>query len=332
MLLLLFYFIITYCDVLVSHKEKHSYREVHPLLDINELDIIKDNTLFKSKEREYTILSLHDIKFYEKMTWVIMINTKSSICNSINITSISSALENDNCTLYSHIIFNDNVLLKVGCDVVYGNVFLEPNKESFDGCRKTVKIRPKYLIEDLTNLIEQPNITNTLNILLTCYDEDNIFLEPNHLYENPKYAPGFVDNVVKNYYHNKNQYYNKENFTLIKNFPEKREWKDYYSIKSVQLNAPWGLDRIDSRFGLDYRYNYITTATDITAIIIDTGILQSHNEFGGRAQFFYNAVGDGIDTDCHGIIIIILKVLIFRSWYTCIWYYRIKYLWCCKRN
>lgn len=74
-----------------------------------------------------------------------------------------------------------------------------------------------------------------------------------------------------------------------------------YTTQGTQPNPPsWGLDRIDQRSRtLDRSYTYDNTAPNVTAYIIDTGILLSHNEFGGRATWGETFVG-GQDTDCNG--------------------------------
>jgi len=74
------------------------------------------------------------------------------------------------------------------------------------------------------------------------------------------------------------------------------------SIADTQPNPPsWGLDRIDERdLPLDNSYTYPNTASNVRAYIIDTGIRITHTDFGGRAVWGTNTVGDGIDTDCHG--------------------------------
>jgi subtilisin family serine protease len=70
---------------------------------------------------------------------------------------------------------------------------------------------------------------------------------------------------------------------------------------NVETAAPWGLDRIDQRsLPLDTLYHYQYTAPDVDIYIIDTGILTTNTDFGGRAIFLFNAVGDGIDSDCNG--------------------------------
>jgi subtilisin family serine protease len=69
---------------------------------------------------------------------------------------------------------------------------------------------------------------------------------------------------------------------------------------TTQSGATWGIDRIDQRsLPLSGTYNYTTTASTVTAYIIDTGIYSSHSQFGGRATNVYDALG-GSGTDCHG--------------------------------
>jgi subtilisin family serine protease len=70
--------------------------------------------------------------------------------------------------------------------------------------------------------------------------------------------------------------------------------------QSVQTPAPWGLDRIDQHtLPLNNQYVFTTLAPNVVAYIIDTGILSTHPEFGGRATNVYDAFG-GSGTDCNG--------------------------------
>ncbi len=63
---------------------------------------------------------------------------------------------------------------------------------------------------------------------------------------------------------------------------------------------PWGLDRIDRRFlPLNGSFVYTNTAPSVTAYVIDTGILSSHVDFGGRASNVFDVFG-GTGADCHG--------------------------------
>jgi subtilisin family serine protease len=72
------------------------------------------------------------------------------------------------------------------------------------------------------------------------------------------------------------------------------------SIDATQSGATWGIDRIDQRNRpLSGTYTYTTTATNVTAYIIDTGIRPTHAEFGTRAASVYNSAG-GSNDDCNG--------------------------------
>ena len=57
------------------------------------------------------------------------------------------------------------------------------------------------------------------------------------------------------------------------------------TLDATQQNPTWGLDRIDQRaLPLSRTYTYDTTASNVTAYIIDTGIRLDHAEFGSRAH------------------------------------------------
>jgi subtilisin family serine protease len=71
----------------------------------------------------------------------------------------------------------------------------------------------------------------------------------------------------------------------------------------VQDDPPsWGLDRIDQRnLPYDQTYTYSTTASNVNAYIIDTGIRLTHQDFGGRARSGVDTVDNDDDaTDCMG--------------------------------
>ncbi len=72
---------------------------------------------------------------------------------------------------------------------------------------------------------------------------------------------------------------------------------------AVQSDPPsWGLDRVDQRARpLDRSYGYATTADNVTAYVVDTGVRTSHTQFAGRASVGVDEIGDGQDgQDCAG--------------------------------
>ncbi|MFI0923936.1 S8 family peptidase [Streptomyces sp. NPDC021012] len=66
--------------------------------------------------------------------------------------------------------------------------------------------------------------------------------------------------------------------------------------------APWGLDRTDQwNLPLDGDFTTRGNGAGVTAYILDTGIDYQHEEFGGRAGFGFDAMGDGrYGQDCNG--------------------------------
>jgi subtilisin family serine protease len=74
------------------------------------------------------------------------------------------------------------------------------------------------------------------------------------------------------------------------------------STLATQVDAPWGLDRIDQDvLPLDSAYNYDYDGVGVHAYIIDTGIRSSHLEFSGRIGNGYDVIGNDLDPeDCNG--------------------------------
>ncbi|MGI5348202.1 S8 family serine peptidase [Streptomyces sp. CA-250714] len=76
------------------------------------------------------------------------------------------------------------------------------------------------------------------------------------------------------------------------------------STTGTQTNPPnWGLDRIDQKSSkLNRKYTYPAGAgAGVTAYVIDTGVRISHDDFGGRASYGYDAVDkDKTAQDGHG--------------------------------
>jgi subtilisin family serine protease len=75
-----------------------------------------------------------------------------------------------------------------------------------------------------------------------------------------------------------------------------------FKASTTQSGATWGIDRIDQKaLPLSTTYTYDTTASNVHAYIIDTGILLTHSQFGGRATSGYDFVDDDTNaTDCAG--------------------------------
>jgi subtilisin family serine protease len=74
------------------------------------------------------------------------------------------------------------------------------------------------------------------------------------------------------------------------------------TTSGTQPSPPWGLDRIDQRaLPLSASYTYPGDGAGVTAYVVDTGILSTHVDFGGRVRAGYTAINDGRGTgDCNG--------------------------------
>jgi subtilisin family serine protease len=80
------------------------------------------------------------------------------------------------------------------------------------------------------------------------------------------------------------------------------EQNQVYAAVATEFGAPWGLDRIDQRqLPLNGRYIYTSTAPNVHAYIIDTGIRLTHVDFGGRASSGFDFVDNDTNaSDCNG--------------------------------
>ncbi len=73
-------------------------------------------------------------------------------------------------------------------------------------------------------------------------------------------------------------------------------------LDASQSDPTWGLDRIDQQnLPLDKKYDYDDSGAAVNAYVVDTGVLASHTQFGGRAVSGIDIVDKDADsTDCHG--------------------------------
>ncbi|GKV74631.1 S8 family serine peptidase [Pseudarthrobacter sp. NCCP-2145] len=76
----------------------------------------------------------------------------------------------------------------------------------------------------------------------------------------------------------------------------------FVSVSETQQSAPWGLDRIDqSALPFSGTFTPPSSGASVNVYVIDTGVLATHQEFGGRVAAGWSFVADGLGSgDCSG--------------------------------
>jgi len=70
---------------------------------------------------------------------------------------------------------------------------------------------------------------------------------------------------------------------------------------ATQTGATWGISRVGRRATTGSNYIYNTLAgSGVVVFVIDTGILVTHSDFGGRATAVYNAITGEANSDLNG--------------------------------
>lgn len=168
-----------------------------------------------------------------------------------------------------------------------------------------IEVEQSRAIKD--NYIVVFNTPSVLNI------SDNMAVESFAIQQGNSLANRYNVNVKRNFGNSLNGVLvqaNKEQLKALQKDPNVKyiEQDQIMSINPMvniagdQGSATWGLDRVDQRdLPLNSNYHYDFDGSGVTAYVVDTGVLNSHNEFGGRASSGYDFVDNDNDaTDCNG--------------------------------
>lgn len=166
--------------------------------------------------------------------------------------------------------------------------------------------------ERLEKKIDSPLMKHTVHeYLIGLFGAENIIVEKNlyHHRPRPTYWYGSERNLedmlrLQRQEHGKSveeKKWLRSQRPAAYRFEEDPRDKLMHKKDSVENNAPWDLVRISMRLGLlSTQYYYLNNGSNCDAYIIDTGINVANVDFGGRAVFLGNTIGDGINTDLNG--------------------------------
>lgn len=103
---------------------------------------------------------------------------------------------------------------------------------------------------------------------------------------------------------------------VVLDSPPPAEWLAHEDVVAIEPVTPvhkstiqpgsayWHLDRLDGgEFAipdLDGRYSYTRSGESVTAFVLDSGVRLTHEQFGGRATFGFDALGEDFTGDCDG--------------------------------
>lgn len=113
-----------------------------------------------------------------------------------------------------------------------------------------------------------------------------------------------VDKTLKGVFNGAVASLNANQLKALVNSGKIRSVEEDFEIKlsQTQANAVWGLDRIDqSALPLSSTFTSVNQGAGVTAYVVDTGVLTTHQEFSGRTQAGFTAISDGRGAlDCNG--------------------------------
>lgn len=234
----------------------------------------------EEKNNDLRLSSAISIQHRTESQWVLTITShrlKEADNNENNPSSLVSSVKQqyikgkDDCVLLRHAIINGRLTLKVYCNTTDDDNDQEENDE-----------QPlHYTINHLRRIFGLHNVIVNKNVIVS---------HPNYWYGRPEFLT--------------------EERRRGKNKKDKAKWqreRQSFSLGAKQpwtnliaVNPTWGRDRIDQREDiLDNEYHYYNAGSDIDVYVIDTGVLTTHVDFGGRAFFLTNTI-DGQNEDCNG--------------------------------